>query len=182
MEDIVLVTGNLSKLKEYQKIISENLKSKDIDLDEIQSMDLKEISEHKVKQAYDILKCPVIVDDSSFFLDDLNGLPGPFLKYFEKNLGNGALIRLLGDSKNRSGRQVVMVTYYNGKNLIFCEGVVEGDVTYDLREGEGFGFDYCFIPKGYDKTYSQLGLDEKNKISGRVKAIEILKKELEKLN
>ncbi len=99
---------------------------------------------------------------------------------FEERLGDDSVITLLRDSKNRRAKQVVMITYYDGENLINCEGVVNGSVTTELKTGEGFGFDYCFIPNSYDKTFSELGMEFKNKNSARKKAIDKLKEELEK--
>lgn len=179
--DLVLVTGNSNKLKEFKSILDFEISNEKIDLDEIQSMDLREICEHKVKQAYDIIKKPVIVEDTGFFIDELNGLPGPFIKFFEEKLGNGSAVKLLGDNKNRKAKQICMVTYYDGIKLIHCEGIMEGIISNEVRKGEGFGFDFCFIPSGHDKTFSELGFDFKNKLSARKKAIDILKEELEKL-
>jgi len=63
--------------------------------------------------------------------------------------------------------------------LIFEEAEMNGIVSNEVKEGEGFGFDFCFIPDGYDKTFSELGLKEKNKISARKKVIDKTKKSLE---
>ncbi|MCA9496437.1 MAG: non-canonical purine NTP pyrophosphatase [Nanoarchaeota archaeon] len=182
MEKIVLVTGNKNKLKEFESIFGDEnfqFENEKYDLDEIQSMDLGEICEHKVRQAYDLIERSVIVEDTGFFLDELKGLPGPFLKFFEEKLGNGALSKLLGDSENRKGVARTCIAYYDGKNIIKSYGEVEGNILKNVDlEGEGFGFDFCFVPSGYNKTFSQMGLDEKNKISQRRKAIENFKKDI----
>ena len=85
---IVLVSGNINKVKEFREILGgdfevENVK---LDLDEIQSMSVLDISERKARQAYAVLKRPVVVEDTGFFIDELGGLPGPFIKFFEGNL------------------------------------------------------------------------------------------------
>jgi XTP/dITP diphosphohydrolase len=181
MKEITIVTGNSNKLNEFKIILGNNIKSENIDLLEIQSFDLKEICEHKVREAYKILKTPVVVEDTGFFIDELNGLPGPFIKFFEDKLGNGSAVTLLGDSENRLAKQICMIAYYDGNNLFFCEGTMEGTVSNEVRGGEGFGFDFCFIPNGYDKTFSELGYEFKNKVSARKRAIEKLKVELERI-
>ncbi len=181
MREIVLVTGNENKLREFRSILGEGLINEKIDLDEIQSMNLIEICEHKVKQAYGILRKPVLVEDTGFFLDEFNGLPGPFIKFFEEKLGNSAAIKLLGTSDNRVAKQVCCVAYFDGDDMIVVKGEMTGEVTTKLKEGEGFGFDFCFIPQGYDKTFSELGLQKKNEISARLKAIQKFKEEYEKL-
>ncbi len=177
----ILVTGNKNKLEEIKHIFKGiEIRNEKIDLDEIQSLDLYEICEHKVKQAYQILKEPVIVEDTGFFLDELKGLPGPFIKFFNSKLGNESLIKLLGNSQNRKAYSMTVSAFYDGKNLIFGEGILNGTVTYELKNGEGFGFDFCFTPEGYDKTLSEIGLEEKNKISHRALSINNLKIKLDK--
>lgn len=178
---IILVSGNLNKINEFKEILDvdyevENVK---LELEEIQSMSVTKICKDKAEKAFSILKVPLMVEDTGFFIDELNGLPGPFIKYFEERLGNGAAIKLLGNSKNRKAKQVCAICYYDGKNLILEEAVINGNISYELKEGEGFGFDFCFVPEGYDKTFSQLGLNEKNKISARKKVIDKLRKRLE---
>lgn len=88
MPTITLVTGNPNKLRELQLIAPASMKfaSRSVNLTEIQSLDMREIVEDKVKRAYDIIKAPVIVEDVSAGLDDLAGLPGPFYKFFRDEL------------------------------------------------------------------------------------------------
>lgn len=179
--ELILVTGNKNKLIEFQAILHDiDLKNEKIDLDEIQSLDLEEITKHKAKQAYQLLKKPVIVEDTGFFLDEFKGLPGSFIKFFNQQLGNESMIKMLGNCENRKAYAKTCVTYYDGEKFIFAFGKVDGNVTKKLSQGEGFGFDYCFIPNGYDKTLSELGLDIKNKISHRRRAIDDLKQKLPK--
>ena len=52
------------------------------------------------------------------------------------------------------------------------EGVVKGTIAEEKRGDKGFGYDPIFIPDGYDKTFAELGVEEKNKISHRAKATE----------
>lgn len=176
MNRITLVTGNKNKLKEFQEILNNfPIENQKIDLEEIQSLSLDEISAYKAKKAFEIIKTPVLVEDTGFFLEELNGLPGPFIKFFEEKLGNEASIKLLANSKNRNAKQICCVAFYDGKKLIIENGEMHGTITNELKQGEGFGFDFCFIPNGYSKTFSELGLDEKNKISARKNAIEKFK-------
>src|SRR5690348_9433758 len=93
LQPIVFATGSANKLAELQAIADGklNFTSRKVDLDEIQSLDLQEIIEHKLRQAYGIIGKPVIAEDVSAGLESLNGLPGPFIKFFEQQLGRGAL-------------------------------------------------------------------------------------------
>lgn len=181
---ITIVTGNKNKLKEIISIFGNDIPitNEKIDLIEIQSLDIKEICEHKVKEAYKLLQKPVVVEDTSAYLDELNGLPGPFIKFFEEQLGVGALITLANSCKSRETTIVNNLAYYDGKNLIQTQGITKGTISNEIKEGEGFGFDFCFTPSGYNKTLSELGLEKKQEIYGRKKAIENLKEELKNKN
>jgi inosine triphosphate pyrophosphatase len=170
MQTITLVTGNANKLEQWKRMFPGDIKleSADIDLDEIQSFDPKVITEDKVKRAYAQLGKPVIVEDVSAGLDHLNGLPGPFIKFFEQQLGKGALYTLAG--KKCSATVSCTAAYYDGTTLLFGIGIVHGSVVAP-RDGSGFGFDYVFLPDGHQKTYSEMTHAEKDAISHRHLAI-----------
>ena len=98
MKQIYLVTGNQHKLQEWQAIMPADirLESVDVDLVEIQSDDAQEIVADKVRRAYEVTGKPVVVEDVEAGLDKLGGLPGPFIKFFNKTLGQDALYQLAG--------------------------------------------------------------------------------------
>lgn len=172
MQAITLVTGNPNKLSELRAILpaSLNLQSHKLDLEEIQSLDLHEIVSHKLRQAYAALESPVIVEDVSAELEKLNGLPGPFIKFFEERLGNGALYTLAGEGR---ARIICTMGYYDGTQELLVDGVLDGTIVAP-REGEGWGFDYVLVPEGYDQTFSEMGPDTKNGISHRFKAAALM--------
>jgi non-canonical purine NTP pyrophosphatase (RdgB/HAM1 family) len=177
MKTITLVTGNPHKLAELQKVFPSEiaLQSTKLNLDEIQSLDLHEIVRHKLRQAYATVDGPVIVEDVSAELEALNGLPGPFIKFFDERLGKEALFKLAGGESRV--RIVCSMGYYDGTTEYIVDGVIEGHVVAP-RDGEGFGFDFVFVPDGYDKTMSELGLDVKNTISHRYRAATLLSEKL----
>ncbi len=176
MTEVILVTGNENKLREFKSILSNvNIKNKNIDLVEIQDISVEVVAKHKAREAYKILQKPVIVEDTALILDEFKNLPGPFIKFFEESFPKESMIKMLGDVKNRDAKVIAVAVYYNGKKEIVSKGEVFGTITHKAREGEGFGFDYYFIPEGYDKTFSELGPEIKNKISHRKKAIEGLR-------
>ncbi len=167
-----LVTGNPHKLVELQAIFPAhlNLTSKKVELVEIQSLSLHEIVRHKMHQAYAAIGGPVIVEDVSAELEKLNGMPGPFVKFFEDRLGRGALYTLAGEGRIKV---VCAMGYFDGETEYIADGVLDGRVVAP-REGEGFGFDFVVVPDGYDQTLSELGLEVKNTISHRFKAASAL--------
>lgn len=163
---INVITGNENKLGELKQVFPDtlDLAMKKLDLDEIQSLDTEQIATHKLKQAYEMAHKPVIVEDVSAELDCLSGLPGPFIKFFEQQLGAGALYKLSYEGAKVKIR--CTMGYFDGKTTCIAYGINTGKITA-ARGGTGFGFDFVFIPDGYDKTMSELGPVIKNAISHR---------------
>lgn len=178
MKTITLVTGNANKLREFQALTPESLTLQNtaIDLPEIQSFDSKEIVIDKLKRAYKIVKGPVIVEDVSAGIDKWNGLPGPFMKFFEQQLGYGALYKVLG-YEGEPATVRCLVGYYDGKQMLFGDVKLHGIIVAPRGES-GFGFDRVFVPNGQKKTFGEMSLEEKNAISHRRKAFEDLLKQL----
>ncbi len=174
MQVITLVTGNKHKLAEWQRLFPPSFKlvAIDVDLDEIQSLDVKAIVADKARRAYKKIGKPVIVDDISAGLDELDGLPGPFIKFFVNTLGKGALYKLAGNKETKATVTNV-AAYYDGKNMIYGIGEIHGRVVAP-RGGDGFGFDFSFVPDGHTKTFSEMGPETKDKISHRLLDIETL--------
>ncbi len=173
---VVFVTGNQNKLQEAQAILPGQLTSEKLDLTEIQSLDIEEIVRHKLKEAYAILKKPVIVEDVSAELASLNGLPGPFVKFFEERLGKGALHKL---SKVEHDRVTITCCagYFDGEREEIVKGVIEGTIVPPRGE-DGFGFDFVVVPDGHTKTMAEMGRAEKNTLSHRYVAFKMLAKKL----
>ena len=182
MQNITLVTGNKNKLKEFQEILGDNLLSKDIDLPEIQSKNVEEVVEAKVRTAFEILQSPVIVEDVSFELEAWGGLPGPFIKFFDDTFPKMSLIKLLQGEKNRKGCAVACIGYYDGNELFTVRGEACGTITHELRGENGWGFDFCLIPEGDTRTFAEMTDEEKNARSHRARAIFHLQTELKKRN
>ena len=84
---LYFITGNKGKLVEVQEIIS-SVEQLDIDLPEIQDIDAQEIIRAKLEEAQKHHQGQFIVEDTSLYLDCLNGLPGPLIKWFMKTIGN----------------------------------------------------------------------------------------------
>ncbi|TAK03638.1 non-canonical purine NTP pyrophosphatase [Patescibacteria group bacterium] len=175
MARITLVTGNPDKKKEFENALSgTDIVIADHHLHEIQSLNLREIVEHKVRGAYGCVKGPVIVEDVSFEVAAMNGFPGPFVKYWANLVGYEKALILCEAEKNWAARAVCADAYFDGKQLVYVEEAVPGRLT--SRAGDdGFGFDFFFIPDGYDQTFAQLGRTVKNKISHRARSLQALR-------
>ncbi len=179
MKHIYLVTGNPSKLKEWQQILPPTITMDiaDIDLVEIQSDNPEEIITDKARRAFEAMGKPVVVEDVEAGLEKLNGLPGPFIKFFLKKLGNDALYQLAG----REGERATIscsIAYYDGQTMLTVRGDVPGIIVAP-RGNDGFGFDITFMPEGETQTYAEMDDEKKNSLSHRQKAIRLL---IEKLD
>jgi non-canonical purine NTP pyrophosphatase (RdgB/HAM1 family) len=177
MADFTLITSNVHKIAEFKRLIPDTL-SFDIqspDIHEIQSLDLKEIVKYKAIEAYKVVSKPVVVEDVSAGLDDLGGLPGPFVKYFENRLGPDALYKLGG--KGAAATITCTIAYYDGNDLFICTGIIEGKIK-ELSPNPGFGFDRVFAPNETAKTFADIDPKEKDKISHRRLAVDQLVKYL----
>lgn len=174
LSDLVVVTTNEDKISEINEILGTGHKVSKIDVPEIQSLDLDEVITHKAKVAYEKIKKPVLVTDVSLEIEGLNGLPGPFVKYFIKTLGPENTVKLI-KNKNTRTKVTDAVAIYDGKILKIFKGIIYGKVISKSKGKNGFGFDFVFIPGGYTKTYAQMSLSLKNKISHRARALNKLK-------
>src|SRR4030042_2086542 len=99
LSDLVVVTTSKHKLSEINQILGTNHQVSRINIAEIQSLDLDEVITQKAKDAYKIIKKPVLVEDIRFEIDALNGLPGTFIKFFLKTLGTEGTVALVSKKK-----------------------------------------------------------------------------------
>lgn len=177
LSDITVVTTSKDKLSEINKILGTNHHVSKLDIPEIQSLNLNEVITEKAKAAHKILKRPVLVEDVSFEIKALKGLPGTFIKFFLNTLGTEGTVALVKNKKTDT-KVIDAVALSDGKKLLIFKGTVYGTLSPKNRGSFGFGFDKVFIPKGYRKTYAQLPDKIKNKISHRAKALQKVKKYL----
>ena len=108
-------------------------------------------------------------DDSGLEIDALNGAPGVLsARYSGPEKNNEANIikiwnELDGNSNTKACFRSVFFIHLNNKK--YCiKGKVDGKIIFEKRGTGGFGYDPIFIPKGYNKTFAELGNNEKNKI------------------
>jgi inosine triphosphate pyrophosphatase len=173
MTPITFVTGNDKKLQEVMQIVKDiTLVSRKIDLDEIQGSP-NEISTHKVKQAAQTVNGPVLVEDTCLCFNGWNGLPGPYVKWFLKELGPDGLYKLLDSFENKSAYALCTFAYCEGpgKDVILFEGRTNGHIV-SPRGPRDFGWDCIFQPDGFDETYAEMSKDTKNTISHRYRSLE----------
>ena len=181
MQEITFITGNQGKAKYLAKYLGIDLAHVKLDLDEIQSLDLKEIVHYKVRQAYQQIKQPVLVEDVSLEFSNLGKLPGPLIKWFMQELSSEQLCRLAdGGVRKAVGR--CMFGYYDGKKEHYLEGELHGKIADHPAGEDGFGWDPIFIPDGYEITRAQLSEDDFEKVYRIIRPLDKLKTFLESLD
>lgn len=121
-----------------------------------------------VVEHYD-LDC--FADDSGLEVEALNNEPGVYSARYagaRDSMDNiNLVLEKLKGAENRNARfKTVISLMQKGENHLF-EGVVEGTIRAELSGTEGFGYDPIFQPNGYDITFAEMSLEEKNKISHR---------------
>jgi len=125
---------------------------------------------------------PVMIDDSGLFVDALKGFPGVYSSYVFRTVGCDGVLSLMKGVKDRSARFECCIGFMlPGKDPFVAKAIAKGSISMKKVGTGGFGYDPIFIPDGYQKTYAQIEIEEKNKISHRGKAIAIFLKELPRL-
>lgn len=161
---LYFITGNENKLKEMKSFIP-YIKQLKLDLPEIQSNSSKTVIKAKLNGAN--LMHPnleFIVEDTSFYMDALNSFPGTFAKYFlEKN--SPIDIYNIAKDRNNFKAQLKTIIGYNdklGKNHFF-EGIING-ILVNPKKNIGYGVDPIFKEASQNKTFTEIGKLDKNKI------------------
>ena len=171
--NVTFITGNAKKAEYLQKLLDLKIKHQKLDLDEIQSLDLHKIVEHKVRQAFDVIKQPVLVEDVSLEFEELNGLPGPFIKFFVDNVPFQKICDLVTENRKAVARCVF--GYFDGVNLKLIEGELEGKIAVEPKGENGYGWDKLFIPNGYEITRAEMNEEDNYKTYMMVKPMEKIK-------
>jgi XTP/dITP diphosphohydrolase len=182
---IVLATNNKHKIKEIKNILA------DLEVDiltledfnhapqvEETGMTLEENAVIKAKTICEFTDLPTMADDSGLEVDELDGAPGVMSARFAGEHcsfkdNNLKLLSLMLDvpQQKRGARFVCVVTLAKDLNQITTvKGEVKGSITFQEMGENGFGYDPVFWLPGLKKTFAQLTLEEKNKISHRAKA------------
>lgn len=172
--NFTFISGNECKIKTAQNILGKDtFNITRIDLQEIQSLDVEEVAREKAKTAYDILRQPVLVDDTALYIDNMNGFPGAFVKFYYTTIGLDGMIKHHEGSKC-FGKTVLV--YYDGKEMNVYEGIVHGKIASEIHYGsDNHGWDPIFIPDGYSVPLTKLDDDVKATLHNRFIAFEKLK-------
>ena len=177
---LCFATNNVHKLKEIKALLGDNFELKT--LQEIGcSEELPETTDtiegnsaQKAEYVSEHYGVNCFADDSGLEIEALNGAPGVHSAYYsgERN-HNRNIERVLSKLANKSNRKArfktIITLTLDGQSHSF-EGIVKGIIIDAPRGTDGFGYDPIFIPEGDNRTFAEMTLDEKSKISHRSRA------------
>ena len=183
---MIFATANRHKLEEVQAMLPEGLHIKSLSdvgfTDEIPETEITIEGNAllKVRHIYDRYGEPCFADDTGLEAEALNGAPGVYSARYAGVEGSSEarakanmekLLLNLSGKTNRKARFRTMIAYIDANHTEHLfEGIVNGVIIEKATGSEGFGYDPVFVPDGYDVTYAQMPLSEKNQISHRAKA------------
>ena len=182
---LVFATNNLNKLKEVQSLIPNNIKLLSLtDIgcvedvpetqDTIEGNAIQKAAYIKEHYGYDCF-----ADDTGLIVEALNGEPGVYSARYagEQRSSEDNIQKILKNLKNVSNRnaqfETVIALQFQGKQHLFT-GICKGEITLAKAGDQGFGYDPIFKAEGYDKTFAEISLQEKNQIGHRGKAVQLL--------
>lgn len=181
---ITFVTGNAKKLEEVERILKPDqndrapdkllqykLTNEKVDLPELQGEPIA-IAREKCLAAAEKVGGPVITEDTSLCFNALNGLPGPYIKWFLDSCGHDGLNKMLGSFEDKTAYAQTVVAFCAGpgNEPIIFDGRTSGKIV-PARGKLDFGWDPIFEPnEGDGKTYAEMSKEEKDSISHRSRA------------
>ncbi len=196
--DFLIATHNMKKRDELSRILKPIgitvllAEEAGVDLTDVEETGttFEENAYLKAQGGCDESGMPCIADDSGLAVDALDGAPGVYSARYSGEHGNDdknneLLLENLKDLplEKRTARFVsaVCCVFPDGRKIT-VRGEVEGKIAFDLKGGNGFGYDPLFLPDAYPgKTMAELTADEKDSISHRGNALRLLCKKLEEI-
>jgi XTP/dITP diphosphohydrolase len=184
MMNLCFATHNKHKAEEVSAFLAYQVKT----LDDIGCFEEIEETEDsfrgnsllKARFVYENYRCNCFADDSGLEVIALNNAPGVYSARFSGEHGNHAannallLAKMDGIIDRRARFRAVICLILDGE-VFYFEGVTEGRIAEKLTGDGGFGYDPLFFPDGYDRSFAQMTMREKNDISHRGKALVLLK-------
>mgnify|MGYP004488918963 FL=1 len=195
IDKIIFATGNEGKMREVRMILGDlgiqviSMKEAGVTAEaEENGTTFEENAIIKAKEIMEKTGEIVLADDSGLEVDALGGEPGIYsarymghdTSYHIKN--NSLIERLEGKTgEERSARFVCAIAacFPDGR-VLTTRGTMEGQIGYEEKGENGFGYDPVFYLPEYQCYSAELPLEEKNKLSHRGKALRLMKEALQK--
>jgi XTP/dITP diphosphohydrolase len=190
--ELVFATANQNKAKEIQTLIPSFIKIKSLndincleDIPETQAT-IEGNASQKAFYVFEKYNVNCFADDTGLEVEALNGRPGVLSARYAGEMKDAnanmdkVLNELIGIENRKARFKTVISLVINGEQRLF-EGIVDGVILKHKLGSQGFGYDPIFVPNGYDKTFAELSIAEKNKISHRARAVNKLVEYLNQL-
>ena len=191
---IVVATKNQGKMREIKDILSDEkyevLSMSDLGIDAEVEENADTFTGNATKKAVEIMKlCNEITlaDDSGLVVEALNGAPGVYSARYAGEHGddlqnNLLLLKNMENETNRKAKFVcaMALAFPDGKT-INVEGEFHGLIDYEMKGTGGFGYDVLFYLPEYGMISAEISSEEKNKISHRSKALQLIKDKLQEI-
>jgi XTP/dITP diphosphohydrolase len=183
---IIFASNNRNKIHEINSVLGNTftlLSLQDINMTEEipeDEMTIEGNALHKARYIFKATGMNVFADDTGLEVEALNGMPGVHSARYagetkDPDANIEKLLAILENETNRNARfRTVIALIYNSDEYLF-EGFVNGRIIHERRGDRGFGYDPVFIPEGENRTFAEMHLKEKNRISHRARAFEKLK-------
>lgn len=173
---IHFVTGNAHKAEEAAALLKPmgiEVQQRHVPHPEVQADTLEEVARERAMWLRGKVPGSYIVDDAGLFVEALNGFPGVYSAYVHKTLGWQGVLKLLEGHHLRHARFEAVVAYMEPglASPFLFKGVCPGRIAEQAAGQQGFGFDPVFVPEGEERTFAELPLDAKNKLSHRGRAL-----------
>lgn len=172
---IAFVTTNEGKYAEISRMLEDRGHEAEhipISYPEVQADSLEMVAIQGILWLMDRYDRPILIDDSGLFIDSLKDFPGIYSSFVFSSIGCDGILDLMRGVENRSARFECCLGFRElGKDPVLFKENSEGTISAVKRGEKGFGFDPIFIPSGYDKTFAEMAIDQKNELSHRGKAL-----------
>ena len=161
-QHILFVTTNKGKVKTLRAKIPKDkfiVSQKSLKLPEVQAKNVELVAKFKAQYAFNILKRPVLVQDSSFHIHALGGFPGPHVKYVNETLGPHGILRLMEGVTQRECHFEHALAYATSKQeiYIFKKNITIGRIAYYV-DNNNFSNAWSDLWKIYIPPWSDLPL------------------------
>ena len=182
MTSLIFATNNANKLAEVQHAFKNTLqiiglKQAGIDVEIEEPYDtLEENAREKCRVIHQLTGYDCFGEDTGLEVAALSGAPGVKTARYageERSDTNNMqlLLQNLLQVTNRSARfKTVIALIWRGKDYLF-EGICTGTITVSPKGVQGFGYDPVFVPDGSVRTFAEMDMQEKSKLSHRKKAM-----------
>lgn len=192
MKELIFATHNKHKAIEIQAILGKRYRV--LSLDQVGLKDnipedqgtLEGNALQKARYVQERLGVDCFADDTGLEVDALEGEPGVYSARYaeltnEMMSGEGVsdanirklLCQMQGKDDRKARFRTIIALVIDGDQYAF-EGMVEGRITEERRGAGGFGYDPVFLPDGYNESFAEMPLSDKNLISHRARAVEKL--------